>query len=57
MAAFFNRKGRGYDQDQMVTTHPIRAEVINTSVADSVFDGITYSKGAGTMKQFFYLMG
>ena len=57
MSAFFTRKGRGYHQDQMITTHPIRCKVINTSVADSIFDGITYSKGAATMKQFFYLMG
>ena len=41
----------------MVTTHPIRGKVINTSVADSMFDGITYSKGSASMKQSFYLMG
>lgn len=57
MSAFFQRKGRGYNEDQMITTHPIRGKVENTSVADSIFDGITYSKGAATMKQLFYLMG
>lgn len=57
MSTFLTRKGRGYREDQMVTTHPIRNTVINTSVADSMFDGITYSKGSATMKQFFYLMG
>ena len=31
--------------------------MVNTSVAESIFDGITYSKGAATMKQLFYLMG
>lgn len=56
MAMFLNEKGWGYDEDQMVTTHPIRGEVPNTSVADSIFDGITYSKGAGTMKQLLFLM-
>ena len=40
----------------MITTHPIRGKVINTSVADSIFDAITYMKGASTMKQFYYLM-
>jgi aminopeptidase N len=40
----------------MITTHPIRGKVENTSVADSIFDGITYSKGAATMKQLLYLM-
>jgi aminopeptidase N len=57
MTNFFTRKGRGYNEDQMITTHPIRGPVINTSVADSMFDGITYSKGSAAMKQFFYLMG
>ena len=41
----------------MITTHPIRGPIANTNVADSIFDGITYSKGAATMKQFCYLMG
>jgi len=41
----------------MVTTHPIRSEVEDTSTAESIFDGITYSKGAATMKQLMYLLG
>jgi len=57
MASFYTKKKRGYNQDQMITTHPIRAKVSNTSVADAIFDGITYSKGASTMEQLFYLMG
>ena len=57
MASFYLKKKRGYNQDQMITTHPIRAKVSNTSVADAIFDGITYSKGASTMEQLFYLMG
>jgi aminopeptidase N len=40
----------------MITTHPIRGPVANTSVADSIFDGITYAKGAATMKQLLFLM-
>lgn len=56
MASFLENKGWGYYEDQMITTHPIRAEVANTSVADSIFDGITYSKGAATMKQLLFLM-
>ena len=56
MAAFLQRKGWGYHEDQMITTHPIRGPVANTSVADSIFDGITYSKGAATMKQLLFLM-
>ncbi len=56
MAAFLQRKGWGYHEDQMITTHPIRGKVENTTVADSIFDGITYSKGAATMKQLLYLV-
>jgi len=56
MASFLIRKGWGYDEDQMVTTHPIRGPVPNTSVADSIFDGITYAKGAASMKQLAFLM-
>ncbi len=56
MASFLQRKGWGYHEDQMITTHPIRGAVANTSVADSIFDGITYSKGAATMKQLLFLM-
>lgn len=57
MASFLNRKGWGYSEDQLITTHPIRSNVENTQVAESIFDGITYSKGAATMKQLMYLMG
>ena len=56
MASFLHRKGWGYHEDQMITTHPIRGPVPNTTVADSVFDGITYAKGAATMKQLLFLM-
>ena len=56
MASFVQRKGWGYHEDQMITTHPIRGPVVNTSVAESIFDGITYSKGAATMKQLLFKM-
>lgn len=57
MAAFFARKSWGYHEDQLVTTHPISGEVANTVVAESIFDGITYSKGAATLKQLLLLIG
>lgn len=57
MLSFFNRKVWGYAEDELVTTHPIRSEVPNTLTAESIFDGITYSKGAATMKQLMYLIG
>ena len=56
MVEFCARKGWGYKEDQYVTTHPINAKVANTVVADSIFDGITYSKGASTIKQLLFLM-
>lgn len=52
-----NRKNWGYDEDQSITTHPIACNVENTSVATSIFDGITYSKGASVLKQLYYLIG
>jgi len=55
--AFFNEKGWGYDTDQKKTTHPIAGEVLNTDQAESIFDGITYSKGAATLKQLMQLIG
>ena len=57
MLSFFNRKNWGYSDDELVTTHPIRSEVNDTFTAQSIFDGITYSKGAATMKQLMYLIG
>ena len=57
MASFLSRKSWGYTEDQLITTHPIRSAVPNTDIAESIFDGITYSKGAATMKQLMYLMG
>lgn len=57
MVSFLSRKSWGYAEDQLITTHPIRTDVKNTQMAESIFDGITYSKGAATMKQLMYLMG
>ena len=51
------RKGWGYMEDQLDTTHPIACNVINTGVAESIFDGITYSKGAAVVKQLYFLIG
>lgn len=45
-----NEKSWGYEEDSRLNTHPIAGEVTNTSAADSIFDGITYSKGAAVLK-------
>lgn len=55
---FRDRKAWGYQEDERNSaTHPIRAKVADTDVAVSIFDGITYSKGAGSLKQLMFLVG
>ncbi|KAL4494534.1 hypothetical protein ABPG72_004436 [Tetrahymena utriculariae] len=51
------RKSWGYRTDQLNTTHPIACLVENTEAADSIFDGISYSKGSATLRQLMSLMG
>ena len=36
----------GLGDDQAATTHPIACEVIHTQMAEDIFDGISYGKGA-----------
>ncbi|MCB0378428.1 MAG: aminopeptidase N [Bdellovibrionales bacterium] len=55
---FYSRtKQWAYGADQSVTTHPIVSEVLNTELAMSNFDGITYGKGASTLKQLSFYIG
>ena len=51
------RKGAGYKDDQEITTHPIAGRVLSTEQAENIFDGITYSKGAATLRQICSLVG
>lgn len=44
-------------EDQLVTTHPIEANVPDTTQAFANFDGITYGKGASSLKQIHYYLG
>ncbi len=53
----FGEKKWAYWSDQSVTTHPIEVPVRDTDEAESNFDGITYSKGAGVLKQLAFLVG
>jgi len=46
-----------YWTDELVTTHPIQGPVANTTEAFANFDGITYGKGASTLKQLHFLIG
>ena len=46
-----------YRQDQMLsTTHSVRTDVVNTSLAPVYFDAITYRKGETILKQLVLLM-
>lgn len=56
-AMFQLRKSWGYNDDSDITTHPIAGIVDSTDKADSIFDGITYSKGASVLKQLYFLIG
>ncbi|MEK6624144.1 MAG: M1 family aminopeptidase [Bdellovibrionota bacterium] len=54
---FAGDKGWGYWQDQLVTTHPIETVVNDTRTARGNFDGITYAKGAASLKQLHFFVG
>lgn len=54
---FFHTKVWGYWQDQLVTTHPIETLVPDVRTAKGNFDGITYAKGASSLKQLHFFVG
>mmetsp|Transcript_20453 Transcript_20453/g.38290 ORF Transcript_20453/g.38290 Transcript_20453/m.38290 type:complete len:561 (+) Transcript_20453:1-1683(+) len=54
---FLNRKGWGYATDQLPTTHPISLIVRHTAETETLFDGISYSKGAAVLKQLSFVVG
>ncbi len=57
MDVFSGEKQWAYHDDQLVTTHPIEANVKNTDESFTNFDGITYGKGAAVFKQLSYTIG
>jgi aminopeptidase N len=54
---FLRRKTFAYIADQKKTTHPISSHVENTSQTRTIFDAISYSKGAAVIKQIVFIMG
>jgi tricorn protease interacting factor F2/3 len=44
------RKFQGIDADILHTTHPVMNHIKSVSEAESVFDGISYGKGASFLK-------
>ncbi|MGA4508417.1 aminopeptidase N [Propionibacteriaceae bacterium G1746] len=51
------RKGWAYAQDQLPTTHPIVADMVDLRAVEQNFDGITYAKGASALKQLVSIVG
>jgi aminopeptidase N len=52
-----SRKGWGYVQDQLPSTHPVAASVPTLSEAIANFDGISYAKGASVLRQLVVRIG
>lgn len=54
---FMLRKDWGLAQDQLPTTHPIKAEIRDLADVEVNFDGITYAKGAAVLRQLVSYVG
>ncbi|GLY16438.1 aminopeptidase N [Kineosporia sp. NBRC 101677] len=52
-----NAKARAYRQDQLSTTHPIAADIVDIRSMEVNFDAITYHKGASVLKQLVATIG
>ena len=50
-------KAWAYLQDQLPTTHPVVADIVDLEAAKLNFDGITYAKGASVLKQLVAYVG
>ncbi|HQR80677.1 MAG TPA: aminopeptidase N [Actinomycetota bacterium] len=57
-ATFANqRKAWAYRQDQLPSTHPIAADMVDLDAVYVNFDGITYAKGASALRQLVAFVG
>jgi len=50
-------KSWAYEQDQLPSTHPIKAEIRDLEDVQVNFDGITYAKGASVLRQLVAWVG
>ncbi|TDC52084.1 aminopeptidase N [Actinomadura sp. KC345] len=50
-------KAWAYRQDQLPSTHPISADMVDIRAVEVNFDGITYAKGASVLKQLVAYVG
>ncbi len=51
------RKAWAYRQDQLSSTHPIAADMVDLDAVRVNFDGITYAKGASALRQLVAWVG
>ncbi|WP_392507131.1 aminopeptidase N [Naumannella halotolerans] len=51
------RKTWAYRVDQLPTTHPIAADMVDLAAVELNFDGITYAKGASSLRQLVEYVG
>ena len=51
------RKNWAYRQDQLSSTHPIIADMVDMEAVNANFDGITYAKGASVLHQLVAHVG
>ncbi len=50
-------KSWAYRQDQLPSTHPVAADIVDLAAVEVNFDGITYAKGASVLKQLVAYVG
>jgi aminopeptidase N len=50
-------KAWAYRQDQLPSTHPIAADIVDIHAVEVNFDGITYAKGASVLSQLVAYVG
>lgn len=54
---FLDTKFEGVSNDQLLSTHPICSDIKSTDQVESIFDGISYGKGASWIKQVHNVFG
>ncbi|MGB3593184.1 MAG: aminopeptidase N [Ornithinimicrobium sp.] len=52
-----SEKAWAYSQDQLSSTHPVAADMVDLAAVEVNFDGITYAKGASVLKQLVAYVG
>ncbi len=52
-----SEKAWAYMQDQLPSTHPVVADMVDFDAVETNFDGITYAKGASVLRQLVAYVG